>query len=258
MKQSESSLNAERALDIILILAQAGPEGLSLAEIAEHAGSAKSATHRTLTALLRKGFAEPGSRYGHYRSGPAVETLARRQTRLEPQIDNMRPGMTEFVRRTGFTVYLMMQSGVDAVCAEMISRFERHQFSMGVGARVPMGVGAGSLAVLALLDDAASDQIIAWNEERYIKHPSERPVDASVVRSQVTAARQRGYAINMGYYFLGQGGLGLPFAGRYPHEANMAVSFSVPLELMTEQWMKEHINELASCMGTTIKPLRPV
>jgi DNA-binding IclR family transcriptional regulator len=255
MKQPGSSLNAERALDIILILGEAGPEGFSLAEISERVGGAKSATHRTLAALVRKGFAEAGERYGHYRFGAAIEALARRQVRLEPQIHRMRPGMTEFVRRTGFTLYLMIQSGVDAVCSEVISRFERHQSAMGVGARVPMGIGAGSLALLSLLNDGACDQVLAWNEQRYLKHPTARPLDASVVRSQVAEARLRGYAVNMGYYFLGQGGLGLPFVGGHPQEMNMAVSFSVPLELMTEQWIEAHINELANCTGQKIKPL---
>ncbi|MDR6757500.1 DNA-binding IclR family transcriptional regulator [Mycoplana sp. BE70] len=40
-----------------------------------------------------------------------------RQERLELQSQLIRPGMTEFARRTGFTVYLVVQAGVDSVCA---------------------------------------------------------------------------------------------------------------------------------------------
>lgn len=252
MSQPGSSSNAERALEIILLLGECGPDGLSLAEIASRIGCAKSAAHRTLVALLQKGFAEPAGRYGHYRPGAAVEMLARRQTRLETQIQDVRPGMTEFVRRAGYTVYLMVQSGVDAVCAEMISRSARRQFAMGVGARVPMGVGAGSLALLSLLRDSSVEQMIAWNAERYDVHPSTRKVDADVIRGQVTDARRRGYAVNMGYYFPGEGGLGLPLPSTSPQDVNMAVSFSAPLEFMTEDWIEARINELADCMGIVI------
>ena len=60
-----SSLNAERALEILLVLGEVGPEGLSLSQIVQRTGGAKSATHRSLAALLHKGFAEPTGRFGH-------------------------------------------------------------------------------------------------------------------------------------------------------------------------------------------------
>ncbi len=248
-KPLSSSSNAERALDIVLVLGEVGPEGLSLAEIAERMGCAKSVAHRSLVALLQKGFAEPTGRYGHYRLGSAVPMLARRQERLEPQVQKVRPGMTEFARLTGFTVYLIVQSGVDAVCAEMISRSTRRQFSMGVGYRVPMGVGAGSLALMSLLPDAAIQQIIATNAERYLKHPSGRHVDGEVILGQVTDAQRHGYALNMGYYFPGQGGIGLPRRSQAPHDANMAVSFNAPLEMITDDWVESQILTLRECLS---------
>lgn len=247
--QPQSSLNAERALDIILALAQAGPEGLSLSEIARKVGAGKSAAHRSLSALLSRGFAEPAGRYGHYRSGVTIETLARQQHWLSPQIEALRPGMTEFVRRTGLTAYLMVQSGHDAVCAEMISRFEPRQISMGIGARLPLGVGAGSLAVLSLLAGPEADQIIAANTPRYQSHPSVRPVSGEIVRGQVEEARVSGYAVNMGYYFLGQGGLGLPLRDRLADGFAMAVSFNLPLDMMSAPLRSSYIQELADCLG---------
>lgn len=248
MTDPMSSSNAERTLEIILLLGEVGPEGLSLRAIAERIGCAKSAAHRSLVALHNKGFAERTERHGHYRLGPAVPMLARRQERLEPQVQTMRPGMTEFARITGYTVYLIIQSGVDAVCAEMISRSTRHQFTMGVGARVPMGVGAGSLALLSLLPDASVREILSANAARYTHHPSARPVDGEVILGQVADARRHGYAVNMGFYFPGQGGVGLPCPGQSLSEVNMAVSFNAPLELMTASWIEHQIRELRGCL----------
>lgn len=247
--QSTTSLNAERALDILLILGEAGPDGIGLSQIACRVGSAKPATHRSLVALMQKGFAEPAARYGHYRLGPAVAMIARGQERLEPQIQLIRPGMTEFARLTGFTTYLMVQAGVDAVCAEMVSRSTRRQFSMGVGARVPMGVAAGSLALLSMLPDPVAAQIIAANAERYRAHPSLRPVDAAVVTDQVAEARRQGHAVNMGFYLPGEGGLGLPIPARRKYEMNVAVSFNAPLEMMTPDWIAATVQTLRGCLG---------
>lgn len=243
------SSNALRALDILLVVGESGAEGFALADIARRLGDAKPAVHRSLASLLQKGFVEATGRHGRYRLGPAISVLARSQTRLEPLILKYRPGMTEFARRTGHTVYMMVQAGVDAVCAEMVSRSPRRQFSMGIGGRVPMGVAAGSVALMSLLSDSDRLQLLDANAQRYISHPSIRHVDRSVVVAQIEDARRRGYAVNMGYYLPGEGGLGLPVPGANPFEVNIAISFTAPLEVMTEEWIGESIAELKSCLA---------
>lgn len=245
-----SSLNAERALDILLALGDVGPDGLSLSEIVKQIGGGKSAAHRSIAALLNKGFAEPTGRYGYYRLGPTIAMLAQRQERLEPQIQKLRPGMTEFARRTGFTTFLMVQAGLDAACAEMVSRSSRRHFTLGVGGRVPMGVAAGSLALLSILPEKTAVQIIEANAERYMRYPSQRDVDKVVVAAQVGEARRRGYAVNMAYYLPEEGGLGLPILRSNASEVNVAVSFNAPLEMMNEQWIEEIIEELRECLNT--------
>jgi DNA-binding IclR family transcriptional regulator len=250
--QTKSSLNAERALEILLVLGSVGPEGISLSQISQRVSAAKSAVHRSLAALLLKGFAEPAGRYGHYRLGPSIPMIARRQEWLEPQLQLIRPGMTEFARRTGFTVYLMVQAGLDAVCAEMVSRSSRDHFTMGVGGRVPMGVAAGSVALLSMLSEERAQQIIEANTERLIKHPSLLHIDSKVVAEQVFAARERGYAVNMGFYLPGVGGLGLPIPGRGGYNVNVVVSFNVPVEMMNDVWIEARIVDLRECLGTKV------
>jgi len=250
--RSSSSLNAERALDILVALGEAGADGMSLSQIAQRVDGAKSATHRSLAALCNKGFVEPAGRYGHYRLGPAIPMLAKQQGRLDSQIQMFRPGMTEFARKTGFTAYLMVQAGIDAVCVEIVSRSPRRPFTMGVGARVPMGVAAGSMALLSIMPEAMAAEIIRANADRYISHPAVRPLDADLVTQQVAEARERGYAVNMGYYFPGEGGLGLPIHRRNHYEVDVAVSFSVPLELMTEEWIASTIDGLRECLGSKL------
>ncbi|MER8548886.1 helix-turn-helix domain-containing protein [Mesorhizobium sp. M1169] len=245
---SNSSSNAARALDILLALGEADAYGLPLGEIAIRVGEAKPAVHRSLASLLQKGFAEPTGRHGHYRLGPAITMLARRQARLEPVIARHRPGMTEFARRTGYTVYMMVQAGVDAVCAEMVSRSPQQQLWLGLGGRVPMGVAAGSVALLSMLPSADYKQLIEANAERYITHPSVQHVDAAVVLAQVRDAQRRGYAINMGYYHPGEGGIGLPILSTSSYEMNVAISFTLALEMMTNTFVTSIVSELKDCL----------
>ena len=52
----------------------------------------------------------------------------------------------------------------------------------------------------------------------------------------------------MGYYFPGQGGIGLPRPSQAPHDVNMAVSFNAPLEMMTDEWVEGQIRTLRECL----------
>ncbi len=245
------STNATRALDILLILGEVGAEGMSLSQLVARVGGAKSGVHRSLMSLTERGFAEPADKYGHYRLGPAIAMLAKRQERIEPLVQQLRPGMTEFARLTGFTVYCMIQSGVDCVCAEIISRSTRRQFSLGIGGRVPMGIAAGSLALLSMLDKQTSEKIINDNAERYRQFPAIRYVDSSIIKEQVADAIKRGYAVNAGYYLPGEGGLGLPIPKQSAYGLNVAVSFNVPVEMMTEHWMQSIMQDLRHCLFRT-------
>ena len=224
------SLNAVRALDILLILGDAGSDGLTLAQITKRAGGGKSAVHRSLTSLVQKGFVEPTHQRGGYRLGPTIAILAKTQVDLEKQTQQLIPGMTEFARATGFTVYLMVQAGVDAVCADMVSRSVGKQLAMGVGGRVPMGVAAGSLALLSLMPDSVAEEIMEANATRYLKTPALRELNKDIVAEKRRAAIERGFAINMGYYLPGEGGIGLPVPAKSHRDINVAVSFNAPLE----------------------------
>lgn len=246
------STNAVRALDILIVLGESGTDGLALAEIADRVGEAKPAVHRSLTSLLQKGFAEPAGRHGYYRLGPAIPMLARRQTRIEPLILKFRPGMTEFARRTGHAVYMMVQAGVDAVCAEMVTRSPSRQFSMGVGGRVPMGVAAGSVALMSMMPESEYLQLLEINAQRYLRHPSVQHVDKAVVLSQILDAQRRGYAVNMGCYLPGEGGLGLPVRRSGNYDVDVAISFTAPLEMMTETWLPKAMEELRDCLGDSV------
>lgn len=247
---SASSSTAERALDILLFLGRCDAEGASLARITAETCGSKAATHRSLQALCSKGFAEPALRHGHYRLGPAVGLLARAQGNQRPNVDHLRPGMTEFSRQTGYTTYLMIRSGLDAVCTEIISRHSNHSPSMmGVGARIPLGIAAGSLALLSIQPEPEIDQIISANAQRYATYPSLRPIDGAWIRQQAILAKTKGYAVNHGFFFLGEGGLGLPIKAVDPAGLDMAVSFNLLVEHMSESYIEELLSQLRKCLG---------
>jgi len=111
-----------------------------------------------------------------------------------------------------------------------------------------MGIAAGSVALLSMLPADEYKQLIEANAERYITHPSVQHVDAAVVLEQVREAQRRGYATNMGYYHPGDGGIGLPILSKSPREMNVAISCTLPLEMMTDAFISSVIRELKDCL----------
>lgn len=118
-----------------------------------------------------------------------------------------------------------------------------------------MGVAAGSVALMSIMPEADCLALLEANAPRYLSHPSVQYVDKAVVMSQIEDARRRSFAVNMAYYLPGEGGLGLPVRATSPYELNAAISFTAPLEMMTEDWLPKIIDELRDCLGDAIQPV---
>ena len=67
--------SVDKALVLLGILAEAGPEGMSLRDVAEESGLNKASVHRLLRALMHRGFAEQSASDQHYRLGAAALDL---------------------------------------------------------------------------------------------------------------------------------------------------------------------------------------
>ena len=74
----QSSSNAGRAAEILILLGQADRKGMALAALAAATGEAKSSVHRTLVALAEYGLVVQNGNRGNYMLGPATYALAHR------------------------------------------------------------------------------------------------------------------------------------------------------------------------------------
>jgi DNA-binding IclR family transcriptional regulator len=76
-----------------------------------------------------------------------------------------RKSLARLAEATGDTVYLMMRSNLDVVCLDRTEgSFPIKALTVNIGERRPLGSGGAGLALLAALDDAKVNQIIAENE----------------------------------------------------------------------------------------------
>ena len=148
-----------RAVEVVRTVAQMQRSGASLSRVARATGLSTSTSFRILRSLTE----ERLLRYSDidrwyvgplaFELGLAALTEAQVQTSWRDAVDHI-------ARETRLTTYLMARSDNDAVCLLCVQGSTvLRAMPVEVGQRLPLGVGAGSLAILATLDDEEIQRI---------------------------------------------------------------------------------------------------
>ena len=200
------SQSFERAVAILRIVASRA-EGLGLSDIASEAGLKKATVHRLLRAMQREGFVDQDEVRRTYRLGPEMVTLgALAASRFS--ISKVAAGsLMRLSAASQDSVYLSVPRGADSVILERIEGdFPIRTQVFQVGVRNPLGVGAGSLSMLATLPDVEIEEILAINAARVQQRfPN---YSLPTIRRLVKEARLHGYALNEGLVLSGSWGVG--------------------------------------------------
>ncbi len=198
-----------RGLAVLRLLTRVGPGGLRVGEIGRRLGLNKSTAIRLTRTLVDEGFVLHDQVSGAYRLGPEAFAVG---LAAEPSYELQRlaaPLMRALALESGDTVFFTVLHGVQSIC---LSRTEgdfpiRNQL-VKAGDRWPLGVGAGSCAMLAALSDAAIADILARNaKERLVHYP--RCTDAAILHL-VQETRRQGYCLNPGLVLETSWAIGVP------------------------------------------------
>jgi IclR family acetate operon transcriptional repressor len=182
-----------RALAILNRLA-AADGAMSLTDIAKSSGLAASTAHRILTSLQAERFVryDPETRGWTVGVQAFVAGSGFLKTRNVAQV--ARAPMRSLMERSGETVNLAVEDQGAAVyvaqveCREMMRSFAR------LGARVPMHCSGVGKALLAAIPER---ELAAFLRKRTLVEATARTLtQASAVRADIEATRQRGYALD--------------------------------------------------------------
>ncbi len=208
----ESIQSIERADAILSALAAGGGSGRRLIEVAAETGLQKSTAHRILGTLIATGLVEHDADSGLFHLGMRLFALgvaaADRYGLVELAGDTMR----RLAERTADTVYLSVRSGTEAVCVDRASgSYPIKTLTLHPGDRRPLGVGAGSLAMLSWLPDDEVRRIIETNTGALATHVN---FDPATLLQLVASSRRDGYAFNDRMVIPGMCAVGVPILGR--------------------------------------------
>lgn len=200
------SQSFERAAAILRIVAGRA-DGLGLSEIANEVCLKKPTVHRLLRAMQREGFVDQDENSRSYRLGLEMVTLgALAASRFS--ISKLAAGsLMRLSAASQDSVYLSVPRGADSVILERIEgEFPIRTQVFQVGVHYPLGVGAGSLSLLAALPDQEIEEILNINAGRVQQRfPSYSP---ATIKRLVKDAREHGYAVNEGLVLAGSWGVG--------------------------------------------------
>ncbi|GLW08883.1 IclR family transcriptional regulator [Microtetraspora sp. NBRC 13810] len=170
----------------------AGRNGITLRELAGRANVAVSTAHRYITSLLELGVLERDAA-GAYHLGVSLITLAGRYLEEDGLRAAARPYLTELVELSGETVHLGIRVGDQIVYVDKVESAKSVRLVSHIGSRVPMHCTSMGKVILALLDTATTEAILAAAvQERRTPHT----LTGQDLLAELDRVRRQGFAID--------------------------------------------------------------
>ncbi|RZT42096.1 IclR family transcriptional regulator [Cupriavidus agavae] len=203
-----------------------------LTDLANAAQVDKASALRLLDTLMAEGMVErdPDTKaFAPGREWLTLQAAAQRRLDLRPLV---RPALIRLANAFEDTAILSVPSGWESVCLELrLGVFPIRANYLDIGSRRPLGVGAGSLALLAALPDSEVDTVLACIEPALKRYPR---IDAGLLRRHVETTRARGYALLLDVVVERMGGVGIALPGPDGYPLG-AISIAALNERITER-----------------------
>ncbi|MEW5914341.1 MAG: IclR family transcriptional regulator [Thermodesulfobacteriota bacterium] len=201
----------ERAASVLRCLGRGNPLGRRLVDVARETGLNKVTARRILGTLVKEGLVEHEAETGLFRLGLGLTELARAAVNHRGIYDLAYPAMIRLAELTGDTIYLTLRHGLEAICLERVEgSFPIKTLTLKTGDRRPLGVGAGSLALLAFLPPEEIAPILEANSPLFGNYGVLKPED---VPQLVALAQKQGYGSNDGNVIPDMSAVAVPIMG---------------------------------------------
>ncbi|MEI7445526.1 MAG: IclR family transcriptional regulator [Burkholderiales bacterium] len=210
MSKASDSSSIQKVCRILRALSV--PDALRLADVCATTGLNKATVLRLLEALADEGFVERDEATKRYRLGEAAMMMGLAAQGRDHLRDRARPWLMRLAALCGDTVILSVRSGAEALCVDReFGSYPIRANYLDVGSRRPLGVGAGSLALLAWLPDAEVDAVLA--DAMPVIAARYPRIDEAMLRAKVVESRRQGFALLLDVVVERMGGIGMPILG---------------------------------------------
>ena len=197
----------ERAALLLRVLGACRANGASLSQIVSASGLSKPTVRRLLVGMMRQGLVEQDERDRRYYLGSELFVLGSIAA-LRFHIGRIaQKPLQRLAQISEDTVFLSVARGSDSVCVHREEgRFPIRTHALNVGDRHPLGIGAGSLALLSAMHDDDVERIVTSNARRVASSYS-AAFASERLREHVARTRANGFAFNPGLLVPGSCGI---------------------------------------------------
>jgi DNA-binding IclR family transcriptional regulator len=208
----------ERAARILRALEGEG-EGLSLGQIAQRVGLARSTVQRIVDALSAEHFLMAATPTSGVRLGPALIRLGASASVEFDQIT--RPIIMEFSQEVGETVDLSVLKGNSAVFTDQVQGRHRLRAVSAIGETFPLYCTANGKALLAIVSEDKLERLLRIPMPRMTPNTITKPAQ---LREQLEVTRRTGIAFDLEEHTEGISAVGTAFID----PLGRAVALSIP------------------------------
>jgi DNA-binding IclR family transcriptional regulator len=212
MRDVTGSQAVDRALALLSVVGRYAERGVSLTEIVTKTDLNKPTARRLLLALMRAGLVEQEEQTRLYFLGEETFVLGSLASRRYGLLQMSMDGLKRLSRKTEDASFLSIRRGTYSVCLyREEGTFPVRTHALQAGFEHPLGVGAGSLAMLAALPDDEIEAILEANREVLVERYPMLPT--SRIRQDVAQTRSNGFALNPGLIYANSWGVGVAILG---------------------------------------------
>lgn len=236
----------DRTVSLIRLVATYCPKGARLTDLAQESGLPAPTVRRILKRLVDHGMIEQDHCLHRYSLGRLAVEFGLCAHHVTSQTARYRPMIEEISKVTGDTIFLLMRSGLDCICADRVDGAEGDKgATLRIGDRLPLGVGVGGMALLAALPVDEAERIVEANRPVYRRFAR---TTGSSFDDHLRSARADGHVIRRSPVTPGIVGFGmtLPGQGGVPtmaiSGATEAVKFTEPRRTQTLKLMREMVD----------------
>ncbi|MES0100773.1 IclR family transcriptional regulator [Mesorhizobium sp. M0019] len=194
-RAAEGSKSLRRALLLVRTVAAHDDTGMRLTDLASSTELHTTTTHRLLSALQDEGMISFDPNTKLYKLGLEMLLLAQSAHRMMVK-DQLHPVLMALAQECGEDVHSVVPTGDDSVLIDKVEGTEVGRItSPAIGCRRPIGVGAGSIALLTAVSDAEARSLY----ERNLPHLANvRWTTPDRIWRDIVAARRRGFSVVKG------------------------------------------------------------
>lgn len=208
---------------------------LRLNEVSERTGFNRVTALRILDELVTHRFVDRAGTPPRYSLGPEAVAMAAASSVTQDVRTIAKPSLVRLASFSEDTVLLSVRSGVESICVDrIVGTFPIQATYLQIGSRRWLGVGAGSMALLAWLPETERESILDAVSQRLQAYPR---ISRSILGEHVETALDCGYVKMLDIVVDRIGGIGYPIRNR-EGEVVAAISIAALTERIVEREMQ--------------------